>query len=108
MNADEAVGRRAEEEEVGVYLGGAEGGEHEGKAHRDQVLAVVLLPDGGEVPQEGQGHPVPGLQLGAAQRLSHMWSFQGTPGTHTHTHTHMDAHTQAQQRKKNINTLTHR
>ena len=70
MNADEAVGRRAEEEEVGVYLGGAEGVEHEGKAHRDQVLAIVLLPDGGEVPQEGQGHPVPGLLLGAARVAS--------------------------------------
>lgn len=35
-----------------VYLGGAQDVEHEGQAHADQLLAVVLLPDGGELSEQ--------------------------------------------------------
>lgn len=35
-----------------VYLGGAQDVEHEGQADADQLLTVVLLPDGGELSEQ--------------------------------------------------------
>ena len=43
--------------------------EHQGQAEGDQLCAVVLFSDGGELSEEGQGDPRPGLLRGTAQRL---------------------------------------
>lgn len=37
---------------MGWYLGGTEDVEHEGQAYGDQLLAVVLLSDGGELSEQ--------------------------------------------------------
>lgn len=52
-----------------AHLGGSEDVEHEGQAHDDQLLAVVFLPDGGELSEQRQGDPRPGLLLRTAQRF---------------------------------------
>lgn len=50
-------------------LRGSEDVEHEGQADTDQLLAVVFLPDGGELSEQRQGDPRPGLLLGTTQRF---------------------------------------
>lgn len=52
-----------------AYLGGSKDVEHEGQAETDQLLAVVFLPDGGELSEKRQGDPCPGLLLGTTQRF---------------------------------------
>lgn len=51
------------------HLGASEDVEHEGQAHADQLLAVVFLPDGGELSEQRQRDPCPGLLLRTAQRF---------------------------------------
>ena len=52
-----------------LYLVGFEDVEHEGESEADQLLAVVLLFDGGEVSEERECHGWPGLLLGTTQGL---------------------------------------
>lgn len=51
------------------YLGGAQDVEHQWQAHGDQLPAVVLLSDGGELSEQRQGDARPGLLLGTTQRF---------------------------------------
>lgn len=53
----------------GLYLGRAQDVEHERQAGGDQLSAVVLLPDAGELSEQRQRDAGAGLQVGATQRL---------------------------------------
>lgn len=52
-----------------LYLGSAQDVEHERQAGGDQLAAVVLLPDAGELSEQRQRDPSARLQLGATQGL---------------------------------------
>lgn len=51
------------------YLGGAQDVEHQRQAYGDQLPAVVLLSDGGELSEQRQGDARPRLLLGTTQRF---------------------------------------
>lgn len=61
--------------ELDVYLGGTQDIEHKGQACGDQLLAVVLFSDCGELSEEGEGNSCPGLLLGTTQRFKPHMQF---------------------------------
>jgi len=54
---------------LGLYLAGLQHAEHERDACGEQLGAVVLRPDGGELCEEGNRDLVPAQLLGSVERL---------------------------------------